>query len=99
MPLAPQGCLEHPSPLTLAISLMRAGGGLASWDGGRGGGAVWNEGFLSSFVNPDSTLADGVQFDTGSAWGWLQEGSWSVRGSPSFQGKVGSWASPWNWRR
>lgn len=57
-------------------------GGLASWDGGRGGGAVWSEGFLSSFVNPDSTLADGVQFDTGSAWGWLQEGSWSVCRSP-----------------
>ena len=57
-------------------------GRLASWDGGHGGRAVWREGFLSSFVNPNSTLADGVQFDTGSAWGWLQEGSWPVCRSP-----------------
>ena len=50
------------------------------WPLGIGGGVVveqCGEGLLSSFINVDSTLADGVQFDTGSAWGRLQEGVWS----------------------
>lgn len=85
----PPGMSGAPQPLTLAMRLMRAGE--VGWlrDGGRGWWSSVERGILvvAFFVNPDSTLADGVQFDTGSAWGGCRRDPGLCAGHPFFPGQ------------
>lgn len=99
-PLAPQGCLEHPGPLTLAMCQRRAGE--AGWLL-RMGGWWWSSverGVLVIFCKPKLNLSwwgsVWPRFSLGAAAGGILI---CVQVSPSFQGRLGSWASPWSWRR